>query len=332
MSLHPATREMLHGEVARLNKPGSAVSLWSRLRGFWPQIAFGSGLAVVLLVAVISLRAPLKQQSASRSAVAGADKRELPIPPNAVTERSAELETKLQDSASGARPEQTESRVTLQKDLAQPAPAAVAAEGEPAPMRQTAAETQLSLRGLAMKQQATGKETGPFNKPVTAEKLARANELTNLGAAMRVRFVELPERTRREARPPVLNSFQMEQSGDDLRFFDTDGSIYAGQLFPAVQNETRNALRQSFATERLALTGLTENVTEHYFRAEGTNRTLAKPVLLEGQYLERGTSGPAPDRTSSLATNNLKFKRAIVGRATIGQTNNFPVTAVSIEP
>jgi hypothetical protein len=57
LRLHPATRRMLHGEVARTW--GTSRSNKTRFLGFWPKVAWSSGvLAVVLFVAIISSRGP----------------------------------------------------------------------------------------------------------------------------------------------------------------------------------------------------------------------------------------------------------------------------------
>jgi hypothetical protein len=80
LPLHPATRKMLHAEVARRFKNGDREPFWSRLRAFWPQLAFGSGLCAILLVAVISLRLSPTQnskQSPKRTA-AGHKRRDRP--------------------------------------------------------------------------------------------------------------------------------------------------------------------------------------------------------------------------------------------------------------
>ena len=59
VTLHPATRQMLKGEVSRVFGTASAKSGWfSRLRAFWPQIAFAGGLCLVFGIAVLSLRQP----------------------------------------------------------------------------------------------------------------------------------------------------------------------------------------------------------------------------------------------------------------------------------
>src|SRR5688500_421162 len=71
LPLHPATRQMLQGEVTRVyGKEAGGRSWWMRLRAFWPQIAFGAALSAVLVVAVLSLQQPSRQEPVADSASA----------------------------------------------------------------------------------------------------------------------------------------------------------------------------------------------------------------------------------------------------------------------
>src|SRR6188508_2367227 len=58
-NLHPATRKMLQGEVSRVLGSANPQRSWFyRFRSFWPQIAFGTSLCLILGIAVFSLRQP----------------------------------------------------------------------------------------------------------------------------------------------------------------------------------------------------------------------------------------------------------------------------------
>ena len=77
LRLHPATRRMLHGEVARTW--GTSRSNKTRFFGFWPKVAWSCGvLAVVLVVAIVSSRGPeTRYQTASKSESADSPDRTL---------------------------------------------------------------------------------------------------------------------------------------------------------------------------------------------------------------------------------------------------------------
>jgi hypothetical protein len=413
LPLHPATRKMLHGEVARHYGRKDAGRSWGRLRAFWPQLAFGSGLCAILIVAVLSLRQP-------------AQRKELSAPAGPAT-RGEELSDKptLQQSAQPEKRYMRESLARVQQGSPQntdASPAGAAADlrfgREPAPaasapaadalapakagdaqerkvLRDTAlpklavpeaavkeqeqtlalkdslaergvnppadANSQFGFGGGAVSANRALRSAAPPNVELKSEvlssatKLAAAGEITNLGAALRTKFVELP--TDQNASVGVLNSFQVEQQGDDLRIVDRDGSVYYGNLsvqLPGQQPATLTqqvslsygaAPSQNAAAGGLGLNESSPNTAVYFLRAQGTNVTLAKPVTLEGRFLER-TNVALFGETRAKKEANLeakpaaappvdrfsKARKAIVGRATVGQTNQFPVNAVAVEP
>jgi hypothetical protein len=224
-------------------------------------------------------------------------------------------------------------------------------------------------RGLAQRTQTNPQESSlgrartPVGRPVelktdglatkadvatTAEKLATANEMTNLGAALRTRFVDLPKAANVPAANAVLNSFQFEQQGDDLRIVDGDGSVYLGQLSPGQPGQhpaQPNMFGYEPAGAVVAPLGLTENssnIAVYFVHAQGTNITLAKPVTLDARFLERTnpalSGGATPGLETTVATKRAataplsKARKAIVGRVVVGATNQFPVNAISVDP
>ncbi len=355
LPLHPATRKMLQTEVARRFKNGGHEPLWSRVRAFWPQLAFGSGLCAILLVAVISLRHQPVHERQTASPVAATDS-EL---------RSESLNENLKKQAPNDRPA-SQAETLERRDLANvPAPAApqlsVRAQeldratreegqvkmkdGKAVPEQQAKRKTSASLRARvdearvlqlqeAAPAQATGKETA-----INPSAYARIDRLTNLGDALRLEFVSVPNRGVQPTGPQLLNSFQLEQQGDDVRITDKDGSVYLGQLFPEPPAQPQNIPSFSAATGRgLGVAENTQGTSVRLLYAQGTNRTLAKQVRLEGRYLERTNPVEAITPTSAsaaLAAPTARLGRArhsIVGKAVVGQTNEVPLNAVSVEP
>jgi hypothetical protein len=185
-----------------------------------------------------------------------------------------------------------------------------------------------------------GVRTPLIDAKTNAVVAARLDELSNLGAAMRFQFVEVPDRGRLAARPQVLTAFQVEQSGEDLNLVDKDGSVYAGRL--SLAPEQQPTVNRSFGVA-LKSGSVPPNSAVYNFQAQGTNLSLRTPVTVEGQLIEKTNALPSPEKAFSFSTNApqraasaatplMRARRTIVGRATVGQTNQFPVTAVSVEP
>jgi hypothetical protein len=368
LPVHPATRAMLQGEVHRKFPPRQTSG--NGWRAYLPQIAFGSALCLVigLTIAVLKLppqeNLPAKQEVALNEepqpeavpvsgVVAELDEkkeeelllfrdRQLSLEPPkeaAPEQRSAGLD----DSSAGKRADAADLRLLNEtatqtiaqrrdedaqerfafKDITAPAPALAPAQNI---ATETAAAAPSSL-GATVEQLGKAK--------ARPEVLARARELTNLGAALRTHFVQtnLPTSV-------VLRSFQVEQLGEQLRVVDSDGSVYAGgiQLTQSVGQDARVIL-----TKTVEERDLSANSAVYNFEASGSNRTLARPVVIRGQYFERTNllapgsvdlllSAPnTPARPQAKRTTSPQARRAIVGRALIGETNEVPVRALSVE-
>jgi len=99
---------------------------------------------------------------------------------------------------------------------------------------------------------------------------------------------------------PVLASFQLEQTGRELRVIDGDGSVYSGYLqIAAAARPQRSARTEAAAAPRpsRALEGVLENEAAArldsdqpapqtcFFRVTGTNRSLQKRVVFTGNLL-----------------------------------------------
>jgi len=91
--------------------------------------------------------------------------------------------------------------------------------------------------------------------------------------------------------PPVLATFQFEQTGSKVRIVDADGSVYNGWLGAAAANEQRaggsNAPANSNRRFRSVIVAPAqarqEAANAFSFQAEGTNQTLKQKVLLTGE-------------------------------------------------
>jgi len=90
----------------------------------------------------------------------------------------------------------------------------------------------------------------------------------------------------------VLNTFQIQQQGNEIRVVDADGSTYTGKIEQSANNsefDSRIAARREIAKQKksYAAKAITENkptTPQAYFRATGYNMTLKRNVVFEGNY------------------------------------------------
>jgi hypothetical protein len=90
----------------------------------------------------------------------------------------------------------------------------------------------------------------------------------------------------------VLNKFQVEQLGSEIRVVDADGSTYTGkieQLAKTAELDSRVAARRDVAKKTRSYAaqaaGESESAAPHsYFRATGYNVSLKKTLVFEGNY------------------------------------------------
>jgi hypothetical protein len=405
VSLHPATRTMLQGEVKRVfGRSQRALPWWRRLRSFWPHFAFAGGLCLVFGIAVLSLRQPsptvdegtLETGAATKTTGKDMNLSDLSKKPKKLEETApAQGGAILSDSvkpAAEAPPadvlqssdfkrktpveQKLNERVTLRN--AQPRPAQEASTGRrPEGNRQAEKEMLLRAETSAIKQVAapeakesdrSAKTAAKTPAPGTAailpppaesqtvrstssaqvrarsvavaEPPGRADQLNNLSAARRLSFVQVSNPPVVAGAPvitapsTVLTSFQMEQSGTNLRVLDRDGSIYLGTL-QATNGATIVGLKVDKAQ--------TENSLAYFFQVQGTNRTLNSDVVLTGNYFEQTNQAPAsvdlfvvtPEAATGQpneARQQSQARHYIIGNATVGSTSQVPVHAISTLP
>jgi hypothetical protein len=422
--LHPATRKMLKGEVARvLGGPGPQRSWFQRFRSFWPQVAFAGSLCLVLGIAVLSLR----QSPPAQDKTLG-EKNAPAIPSTAVVPvRDAENDLQpLLKKADESEVRETEELRQLKREESlpalQPRPAAAprveerfgaepvkdqaaapttrsrdygfsesraggrasSTPREPSPVRslQDRAEAKQSAPQVFYSEKeaqptaplsatVTLSETAPSQPSsevpvqsvaglppaklaapapqISADKLARANEITNLGAARRLQFVQV---TNTPASAPValFTSFQMEQLGNDIRFLDRDGSVYLGNIEPltnapellAAKAKVSQLSLQETLREQPVAASVPTNAAAFSFTVQGTNISLGKSVVLTGQYFEKTNAGgtpldslavyrAAPALAGARGVQRPEAQHMIIGTAVIGRTNQVPLRAVSRE-
>lgn len=181
---------------------------------------------------------------------------------------------------------------------------------------------------------------------------------SKLAVGQRFQQLIAPERYRRNFNSPpfpaVLNAFQIEQAGQQVRIIDADGSLYLGELTElAPANQRGKAAKLPVLAEGAdRSSGLARAPGEKsgelyllpagqtlYFRAEGTNRKLNQTVVIEGAFLNYSNASPAGTARRDLAPapsapgQQLQLDRLQVqGRAVIGGNSEIPINAVPTKP
>jgi hypothetical protein len=118
----------------------------------------------------------------------------------------------------------------------------------------------------------------------------------------------------------VLNTFQVQQEGNEIRVLDADGSTYTGKIEQSVKGaelDSRIAAQRKVAkqTPRYAAKAVGENKPaspQSYFRATGYNVSLKKTLVFEGNY-----AAPAPQQPTMTTTNDRQRAEQIRERARI---------------
>lgn len=136
----------------------------------------------------------------------------------------------------------------------------------------------------------------------------------------------------------VLNRFQVQQEGNQIRVVDADGSTYTGKIEQSAKGaelDSRMAARREMAkqTPGYAAKAVGENksaTSQSYFRATGYNLSLRKAVVFEGNY-----AAPAPQQPMTAAPNDRhraeqsSDRVRIVGTVRVNGEAPVPVDAIA---
>lgn len=255
--LHPATRRLLQGEVAR-HRPASARQ--ARGKNFlgltWMRFATATCTMAILCLGTWSLlrnpSSPAKQQ------LTMADNKPAPKPASV-----AKMET--------AGYVQTAATAFARRDRsdATPLPAA------PAPVLVTKADSvgklldedgSVALEGLKKNTDAT-LALGATAAPAES-KWREVDKLSVSRALVAAKDAE---------QSAVLANFKVTQSGDRIRIVDGDGSVYDGVLLAEEVSQKSKTLAADALRQ--------ENSQNFFFRAAGTNLSLRQNVAITGQFM-----------------------------------------------
>jgi len=366
--LHPATRKLLQGEVARVC-PSEGTEAKPRLFGaLWPRLVLAGAFTAMLLVAVMVLNTPQKSKREFQLAD-NKKERVFAAPATAQPEMRGENLARLDAGAD-------------KKDFykaATPAPAEV-----PAPKQYSAKDEVASVSGLL-----AGGKLGKQTETESARQLGQAGEpkaltdsfarnepvgasaekspvVANSGGGKQIsaitrsagsvpasvavnfddsslvqnrwRFVQQDLRAKYRQnylspmQPAILQSFEVVQAGSKIQLFDRDGSVYEGEILTVEPDKSKeNALKQN------------KQSSEFNFRVAGTNQQLNRLVTFTGQCAvtnaELVFGGNAPAKKSdTVGSDELKLKSGVAGngsingKVSIGGTNEFEIQATETAP
>jgi hypothetical protein len=139
----------------------------------------------------------------------------------------------------------------------------------------------------------------------------------------------------------VLNTFQVQQQGIEIRVLDADGSTYTGKIEQLANNaelDSRIAARRDAAkqTRRFAAKAAPENESaapQSYFRATGYNVSLKKRLVFEGNYAAPPAQQPAAVTANDRERSEQSRDQArIVGTVRVNGEAPIEVDAIAETP
>jgi hypothetical protein len=136
----------------------------------------------------------------------------------------------------------------------------------------------------------------------------------------------------------VLNTFQVQQQGNEIRVLDADGSTYTGkieQLAKNAETDSRMTMRRGAAKQTRSYAGKAtpeheSDAPQSYFRATGLNVSRKKTVVFEGNYAEPPPQQPAKATSNDKERLEQGSDRArIVGTVRVNGEAPLEVDAVA---
>ena len=354
-------RARLHEEIARVGA-GEEEDVESRpswITMFWPRLTVAAALATLLVLVPaiwwnrshpvgesgdLALRdrtaAAANRQNAALSAegtlakaptvsateptVNLADNTQIKVEPAATPASEAEA---LASSTRVARRHaaiELPSEVTKDKEIAsakiQSAPAAAPAAGADS---KTESDTMAAA-------------APPVAQPSSAGRLGTKQQFSQQSAVQSFRNNVQVSRTAN-----VLNTFQVQQEGNDIHVVDADGSTYTGKIEQLANNaelDSRITARRDAAkqTRSYAAKATPENESaapQSYFRATGFNVSLKKTLVFEGNYAVPPAQQPATATANDRERAEQNRDRArIVGTVRVNGEAPVEVDAIAETP
>lgn len=293
MQMTASTRDLLLAEAARTHRPSRAglvpkrPSLWSV---FWPRLGLATAFGAVILVCSLTWFRTAHSPKVDQSQ---------PSAPASAPEPSPSETFVLSVNAPAAGSPNAPDATALQlESLVAPAPTAPTAlppSDAPAATSAQAPETPTALPKEEASPQLAARSLSR-----TAPRPAAQSSSSTTSA---VRFQQMLSQRRNLNSPPmpnVLNSFVIEQSGDQLRVIDADGSIYEGTVQTAALPPQPHPTAQPSRLERSARnirsidpSSSPSPSSQLTFTVSGQNIVLNQPVTFSGRIITTNPAAPS---------------------------------------
>jgi hypothetical protein len=364
-TMHPATRRMLQGEAGRIHgkKPSGPAEKTSLFAALWFRV--GVSVCVVAVLAVAIFVPALSRSRSKGMRLAG--KQETDKMETASFDRSRALAPAREAvPAPVASPATRTYKEDARKDKS--GPAEETARDQSAAKPRVVAATNSLTPGTAAVASALA-----FNPPAPQQNFYFRNEsaLAAIGGAAghgrgdKLAGPDLEKsldhRAKRVAEKIPLASFQVEQTGDQIRITDSDGSVYNGNLTatgaetpagsagsalgaltPAPAMETELPRQQPALEDRKPINNAAWQQNQNFqFNATGTNLSLNQKIVINGEFVAMtnpamvlGRAMPGGMLNSQATTNGSLwlFNGRITGRAVLGNGQEIELNAAAVSP
>ena len=368
--LHPATRRTLQSEVTRVFPKGETETKHPFFSALWPRLALAGAFTAMLLVTVMVLNQPQKSKLGFELSQNAKDVSERAAPAQArrkmddavaLSDASVDKKnvSKLEIPASSAAP--LAKRLAAEKELASVSGSVGGTGGIPAetkslketdqlawiksrddspPARsEIVADSAKTFYSYAVTNTIDGLQTRAAARAVTSD-IAHGSASVSFSADStaqnRWRFVQQDLRAKYRqnllspAQPAVLQSFEVARVGNKIQLFDSDGSVYEGEILDAAAyklgvEEAKQKKEQS-SEFAFRVTGTNQQINRIVtfsgnFAVPNINQALAKTPVKTADDFQSGAFG----RHSGVAGNGL-----IQGKVSIGGTNEFEIQATEV--
>jgi hypothetical protein len=354
LEMHPATRRLLQAEIARQYTKRRRTDQRSFFARFSRAFAYAACLGVLILGAILLVPSPSTPKKNSKFASTSTDsfkdssRMAEPVPGPSEAIPSDEI-------ASAPRESAPISQEVRSSDLAK------AKSNEEAPSKLADASSPTRRRDSSS---AEG-QAGPIPEPVAAPPVDGPQVAVNIPAApppsppagaagvarerQQAFFQRQPvgketgdkklAANRAAEQAPVLLAFTVQQQGANLRFVDSDGSVYDGLVLTV----TNAAVSQKPAAAGFIESAATSNGPFVFpFTVSGSNRTLREWVVFNGNFSNRQSALPIDGAARSETESDLlgvvrpaiptlsSSNWTVTGTATIGSTNQIKVEAAPV--
>ena len=340
-------RARLHEEIARAETPDDAnvESRPSWVTMFWPRLTVAAALATL----IVHIPAIWWNQSHPVSGVANVAVRERTAGPADGLKTAASAEDTLAKAPAVTAPELTvnladNSQVEI-KSAATPPSEAEALKSSTKGLNEEIASAKVQAAPAAAPPLVVDSKTKSDTMAGVAPSVAQPSSAGNLATTQQFSQQSVAQSFRNTAQVSgaanVLNMFQVQQEGSDIRVVDADGSTYTGkieQLAKSADVDSRITARRDAAkqTRRFAAkaTGESESAApQSYFRATGYNVSLKKTLVFEGNYAAPPVQQPAKATSNDRERAELSRDRArIMGTVRVNGEASVEVDAIAETP